>query len=386
MSLTQAQFLTVVDATAPDMVNIWYNDVEPLTVFGVTVPVVDNTGINTIQLLQSAQQLNITINGYNYTFTIVTRAERTATIGGVSVTYYFFDVVDQQIDVLADDISPLYGQVLFVLPGFQGTNFFGSDYDALLNNVEDNRQSTQIMISDRYRVFGGPGSLNPINIDALRTSTADRAQIQDSNYSTTGWINARYDGTRTDSTTYGGVESAITGRPFEGSFYPTTVTNQSILQQISSSLVVYTEYLSNAVTQVPTTTQYVLVRYETVTPSIDITDTQIQIEIKPNEGNQPDLSIGDLIRVVTYAEIMRVNSIQPFGSNLIIGVTRGWNGTQILTIPGDDQPIEKIVGPTKVYQLQGNKVQGIQQGKLLVRDTQQILDIDILGQVVGPSL
>lgn len=381
MALTQAEFLTVVDATAPDSVNIWYSDTTPLTVFGLTVPVVDNTGLSTIELLQSAQQINLTINGYNYTFNILDRAERTVQFAGQNTTYYLFNIQDQIIDSLADDTAILPGQVLFVIPGFQNTNFFGGDYDALINNVENSRQSSNIMTSDRYKITGGPGSLNPLNIDELRNLTAERADVQDSNYSTTGWINGRYEGTSTDSTTFGGIDSAITGKSFEGSFYPSGIPTSSINQQISSSAVIFTEYLSTSQEDLPTTASIEYTRYKTVASSIAASDTQIQVTIS-NFPALLDISIGDIIVIHDSSEYMRVDNIQPFLSNLMLTVTRRWNGSPTGTYNIGNLDIKKIKNLTKIYQLQGNKVQGIQKGQLVIRESQEILPIDRLGQVV----
>jgi hypothetical protein len=376
MALTQAQFLQVVDATYPNSVNIWYNDEEPLTVYGLTIPVLDNTGTNTIQLLQTAQQLNISLNSQNYTFNVISRAERTAQ----DVTYYFFDVVDQTIDGLADDPANLPGQVLYIIPGFQSTNFFGGDYDALINNVEDSRQSTFIMISDRYKVAGGPGSLNPINIEALIAQTADRADVQDSNYSSTGWVNSRYEGTSTDSLTYGGIDSAITGRSFEGSLYPITISTDVINQQISSSQVVYDDYLSTSEDDLPSPPTFRTVSYVTNISSIAAQDTQIPISAT---GFGVGLGIGDIIRINNESEYMRVTKIGPYGSGLILTVVRRYNNTPTGTYNTGPLGITKIVNLSKIYKIIGNQIQVAQQGQLVVRDSQEILMLDALGQVIG---
>lgn len=382
MALTQEEFLTVVDASSAGMVSIWYNNSVPLTVFGLTVPVLDNTGVNTTQLLQTAQQLNITLSGYNYTFNILTRAERTAPSG---TTYYFFTITNQVVDSLADDTSPLLGQILFVIPGFQNTNFFGGDYDALINNVGDSRQSIDIMISDRYKIKGGAGSLNPININELRNLTAEKADVQDSNYTLTGWINGRYQGTSTNSITYGGIDSAITGRSFQGSYYPSGVEIATINQQVSSSATIYTEYLSTSQEDLPTYPTLLKTKYLTVGSIVD-TATQIAIKLNPNAANLSDISIGDILKIDESAygpEYIRVDNIQTSNNVLTLVVTRNWNKSATGQYGTSDVVIRKIQGPAKIYQLVGNKIQGIQKGLLVVKDSQEILVIDKLGQVVA---
>ena len=381
MALTQEEFLTVVDASSAGMVSIWYNNSVPLTVFGLTVPVLDNTGVNTTQLLQTAQQLNITLSGYNYTFNILTRAERTAPSG---TTYYFFTITNQVVDSLADDTSPLLGQILFVIPGFQNTNFFGGDYDALINNVGDSRQSIDIMISDRYKIKGGAGSLNPININELRNLTAEKADVQDSNYTLTGWINGRYQGTSTNSITYGGIDSAITGRSFQGSYYPSGVEIATINQQVSSSATIYTEYLSTSQEDLPTYPTFLGTKYLTVGIITD-TLTQIQIKLNPNAANLSDISIGDILKIQSQIadEYIRVDNITTPNNVRTLVVTRNWNKSPTGQYGSSDVLIEKIQGPAKIYQLVGNKIQGIQKGLLVVKDSQELLAIDKLGQVVA---
>ena len=381
MALTQEEFLTVVDASSAGMVSIWYSDSVPLTVFGLTVPVIDNTGLNTTQLLQTTQQLNITLNGYNYTLDILTKAERTAPNG---TTYYFFTTPHLVIDSLADDISPLIGQVLFVIPGFQNANFSGGDYDVLLNNIGNSRQSSNIMTSDRYKIKGGTGSLNPLNIDELRSLTAERADVQDSNYTLTGWINGRYQGTSTNSVTYGGIDSAITGKSFQGSYYPSGISTTTINQQIDNNTIIYTEYLSTSQDDLPTFPTLIRTRYVTA-GIISNTLTEIPVKLGPGIANLPNIGIGDILKIQEAGlgpEYIRVDNITTTSSTLLLTVTRNWNKSLTSQYPSSDATIEKIQGPTKIYQLQGNKIQGIQRGLLVVKDSREILKIDRLGQVV----
>ncbi len=383
MSLTQSEFLTIVDQTSPDTINIWYSDTEPLTVFGLTIPVLDLTNTNVTELLQAIQGVNMTINGYNYTFQIETRSQRTA----LSITYYFFDVVDQQVNSLADDTPILVNQVIFVIPGLQDINFLGGDYDALINNVDANRTSTDIMVSDRYKVAGGIGSTNPLNIDALRTLTAERASVQDSNYSISGWINSRYDGTQTDRTTYGGVDSALTGKFFEGSLFPLSVDTPSIQRQITSSQVIYDQYLYTGNDDLPTVPELVDTGMIGDQATLSAVATQITVQY---DFQGVGINVGDIIKIqsiTTNTEYMRVTAIQPVGVSFILTVDRGWNNTQRYIDPSfQNQPIYKLgaKGPTKIYKSQGNKVQGVQAGKLVVRDSGEILTLDVLGQVMRP--
>ena len=394
MSLTSTEFLTIVDATQPNSVNIWQNDTDPLYVFGLTIPAVDNNGNDSTQLLLSAQQINITLNGYNYTFVIQSRISKTVSYLGQDVTYYFFEITPVLINSLADDTPIILSQIVVAIPDATNTIFFGGDYDALLNNVQDNRESANIMVADRYKIKGGPGSLNPTNIDDIITLTAQKADIQDSNYSTTGWINGRYEGTPTDSTTYGGLDSALTGKIFEGSYFPTSITTASINTQISSSNILYTEYLSTSQDDLPSQPTTVQTKYITNGAQISNSDTTITIEVFP--GLPPtylDIYIGDIITMgngpsptTNFTEYMRVDNIRPSFFNpqfIILDLTRRWNGSPFGSFSNSVQrAVFKIPNLTKIYQLRGNKIQGISRGRLVIKDSLDILTIDGLAQVV----
>jgi len=69
-----------------------------------------------------------------------------------------------------------------------------NDYNALFGNAEEPQFSTQLMDVDYTSTF-----TTPINFDLIISGTADRAQVQDSNYSSQAWSNIRYDGVRSNS-------------------------------------------------------------------------------------------------------------------------------------------------------------------------------------------
>jgi len=389
MPLTQSEFLTVVDQLFPDIINIWYNDTDPLIVYGITIPVLDNTDTDVTQLLQAIQEINITINGYNYTFEIESRSQRTA----LGITYYFFDIIDQEINTSADDTSLLIDQIIFVIPGLQDINFLGGDYDVLINNVDLNRASTNIMISDRYKILGGIGSVNPLNINAIRNLTAEKAEVQDSNYSITGWINGRYNGTPTDRVTYGGVDAAITGKFFEGALFPLSTPTASLQQQRSSSQITYEQYLNSGDEDIPTVPDLVSTSLVTVN-TIGINDTQIITYYYSPQYT--GIEIGDIINIINPSppyslEYMRVTNKQVTpnlaGGFFTLTVDRGWNNTtKSAHASSPPLPIQKLgtKGPVKIYKSQGNKIQGVEAGKFIVRDSQEILTLDTLGQILAP--
>lgn len=73
-------------------------------------------------------------------------------------------------------------------------NFDYNDYNPLLDNAEIAQYSDVWMDVDYSQ-----NPLTPVNFGLIISGTADRAFVQDSNYSSKAWSNLRYNGSRTNS-------------------------------------------------------------------------------------------------------------------------------------------------------------------------------------------
>jgi hypothetical protein len=73
-------------------------------------------------------------------------------------------------------------------------NFYNSDQNALLNDVSENRKS-----NFHQDIDYNSGQLTPTNFDLLISGSAQRAQVQDSNYTTARHIIPRYEGSKSTS-------------------------------------------------------------------------------------------------------------------------------------------------------------------------------------------
>ena len=76
-------------------------------------------------------------------------------------------------------------------------DFEYNDYNALFGNAEIPQFSSQFMDVDYTSTF-----TSPVNFDLIISGTADRAQVQDSNYSSQAWSNIRYNGVRSNSSDF----------------------------------------------------------------------------------------------------------------------------------------------------------------------------------------
>lgn len=76
-------------------------------------------------------------------------------------------------------------------------NFEYSDYNAVFGNASVPQFST--VYQDVDYATNGP---IPINLNLIISGSARKAQVQDSNYTQTGWSNGRYNGSRNSSTDF----------------------------------------------------------------------------------------------------------------------------------------------------------------------------------------
>jgi hypothetical protein len=120
-------------------------------------------------------------------------------------TYYIVSVFNSNITVSGGDItlrnfnlqfttSPFNGSSSLVIFTPDALNFDYNDYNPLLDNAETPQYSTTWMDVDYSQ-----NPLTPVNFGLIISGTADRAFVQDSNYSSKAWSNLRYNGSRTNS-------------------------------------------------------------------------------------------------------------------------------------------------------------------------------------------
>jgi hypothetical protein len=98
-------------------------------------------------------------------------------------------------NITASNITPSFnGSSSLIMFDPDSINFDYNDYNPLLGNAEIPQYSTTWMDVDYSQ-----NPLTPINFDLIISGTADRAFVQDSNYSSKAWSNLRYNGSRTNS-------------------------------------------------------------------------------------------------------------------------------------------------------------------------------------------
>ena len=120
-------------------------------------------------------------------------------IGGVNFSLFGGSFILLQAYEEINQGTPAYDSpdeaLLNIYPEVE--NFTFSDYNAILGNASIPQFSGVYQDVD-YASNG----LIPINFDLIVSGSAKKAQIQDSNYTQTGWSNGRYNGSKNSSTDF----------------------------------------------------------------------------------------------------------------------------------------------------------------------------------------
>jgi hypothetical protein len=131
----------------------------------------------------------------NYTFTIT----GISTYGGAYVFYVPPTSLVGQFYVDRNNINTTLSWDMDLIwdPQTGQVEANSDSISPILNNVDQIRQSAVFMDVD-YTSFGS-GSLRPVNIQQIIDGEATLAPVQDSNYTSIGFANARYNGTKVSS-------------------------------------------------------------------------------------------------------------------------------------------------------------------------------------------
>lgn len=157
----------------------------PYTVIGITI---SYNSLNSVKLEDTIKQISF------LTFTVGSDRIRVRVLAISKLTGYYYLQVEPTVFTSMPGSTDSSGtpidfnvEVNFI--DYLSGNFNNSDYDVLLGNALTLTTSKGAIQVDR-----NTDSANPSNLFAIITETASPAEIHYSNYTTTGWINARYEG------------------------------------------------------------------------------------------------------------------------------------------------------------------------------------------------
>ena len=103
-------------------------------------------------------------------------------------------------------------------------SFTNSDFEPLISNATQLEPNSFQFVVDRNE-----SQINPTNFEAILNRAAIKANLQDSNYSDSGLINARYDGTKLTSGSVVGDDPGMSFLRFGGSIHNDDADNATIV-------------------------------------------------------------------------------------------------------------------------------------------------------------
>ena len=396
MSATLEEFIAF--ASLPyNIVNVtvWYIGSAPNSqILGVAVPIIDDEGNEHTNILAGVEEivLPLPIVGTQAILTVDTR--QIIRYGTPITSSYLFTVTPYNTDSI---ITQYASGTLIFSPDVNNIDFLSSPYNAVVGTVMNNRTSMYIMSSERNKIGGSntpSGYTGPLNIYSLLNETATPATVQDSNYTSTGWTNGRYEGSKTNEEDYKTLP-AIGGRIFKGAAFATTTLDAKITTQMTQNQVAYRSYFYSGEADTPGFSykdSFFSISGSTTYPS---SSADFFVKLKSNI-NPPDLltfKVGQLIRVGDNAnssengEVMKILRIgkreNASQREYTLGVERLIGGNPVNT-QTNNQFIDTLSQVT-IYDLVKNKLVGVAKGKILIQETGGILVVDNKGTVVSGS-
>lgn len=365
----------------PSTVNIWYTGSAPSVINGLSVPVLSASVDLTPQLTQ-VQQITVPLPTVG-TSAILNITSRTATQSGT--TKYFFFLTDPYNTTQI--ISPSGSGDLIFSPSIDAAEFNASPYNVLGGLVETQRQSTYIMDADEYKVGGEGlpvGYVGPINIYSLLSGSADRARVQDSNYTISGWSNARYKGSVTDIFDYSSTPAAA-GSIFQGSVFPLSAADTYIKSLQSGSAIVYRDLFYIGVGDTPGFAEQPTNFLTSGSTAIQPSGSIVFVNSSGFITFTNPFKVGDYIKV-SNQEVMKITAIgAPIGSvaTLTLQVIRNIRGG-FVNVQNPGMSVE-LLNSSQIYEVENNRLNGVVQGKVLVQGSGEILVLDSNGYVIEVS-
>jgi uncharacterized protein YerC len=280
-----------------------------------------NTDNNINSVLEQVETVSFTFDNVSYVFTVTGRDFIEGT-----VPFFFFQVTS---DTLVPNIfaaaldNPELNVLVTLQPFFNNSIFSTSDFNVLINNGDNLRKNSLRVVADRET-----GTVRPSNFTAILQQSASAAALQDSFYTDTGLINARYEGTTTNAVSFAGVPPSLSAREFEGEIHPIEV-NRDYACGLGNNDRIIENLLHTGIGTTPAfTSQSTGAIVNPDTAQAD--DLIIGYAMFNSDTYESDFEVGDLLMFGSLSEIVRVEEHNPFTRKL--KVVRGYLSTNAGTI------------------------------------------------------
>jgi len=367
-------------------INILYNptstpDTGKITAVSVTTKAFSFNGsqedsrIDISNILEQVEEINFTFSGTTYTLTILDRTLYTG-----DVPFFFFEVEsDKEIpNIFAAALDTAQEIQVNFTPILSGLFFSYTDWNPLYNNGNELRTSKFKFKVDRLEGFA-----RPTNFDAILSTSASLAQIQDSSYSSIGLTNSRYNGAKTTPLDYAGVSPSLTAKEFQGEIHSSD-SNPDIICTIGRSNRVLINLLHTGVNTLPSfTSSSLFIENEGV---VVADDTVFEYVYSAGRTGQisPDINPGDIIVAEDSQELVRVVLHNRFTRTL--QVQRGYLNTSKVQIPINTTFFK--VDRTDIFKIDDfvSSLSAVNNSLIYVKDTNNIVYTDDFGLVYSSSI
>lgn len=328
-------------------------------------------------ILQQVEKITFTISFGNFEDQeIVLVVKNRRKVGGKNDFFYFEVNPVNFVDYWGNN-TVFSSTQIFASPILSNVNFAFDDYNPILNNSIANRPSTKRQVADRINL-----DIHPSNLDTILSQSATPAEIPDSNYTLTGLVNSRYEGTKTDAEKFGGVLPAFTGRTFVGEQFSNVVTNLKISSSLEQDRT-YKDLFHSGEGELPS---FQIISSSFSTDGTTGTLSNIAVSSTSLGSSSGSLNSGDIIFLTSSAgeEFIRIKRID--SKNNILTVERQYlSDRNITSNPSnhDANTIIQVIKPTKIFEFGSGttKIELAENAKILVKESRLILETDKYGNV-----
>mgnify|MGYP006087370597 CR=1 FL=1 len=260
-----------------------------------------------------------------------------------------------------------------------------------LNTVQASSDISQTILVESILV-NNPESEDFLNINIHRDFDEDqhpyapKASVQDSNYTTSGIVNARYKGTKTDSSDYSGIEPAIAAQPFQAAIYDIGDNDLFICSQSLSDRTIE-DFLFIGSSTSPTVSISTLGSIVSSNVLSSASDTVLDVALRDLKLAD-QLKQGDILRVTngSNTELLQViSSVRKSTLGVVeINVVRDYANESA----GNSFPTNAIVSrfiDNRLFKIDGNRLIAITAKKVWVKENRTILKTSQNGYVTELS-
>tara|TARA_R110000868_G_scaffold68161_3_gene201587 strand:+ start:5053 stop:6756 length:1704 start_codon:yes stop_codon:yes gene_type:complete len=259
------------------------------------------------------------------------------------------------------------------------------------NTVQASSDISQTILVESILV-NNPESEDFLNINIHRDFDEDqhpyapKASVQDSNYTTSGIVNARYKGTKTDSSDYSGIEPAIAAQPFQAAIYDIGDNDLFICSQSLSDRTIE-DFLFIGSSTSPTVSISTLGSIVSSNVLSSASDTVLDVALRDLKLAD-QLKQGDILRVTngSNTELLQViSSVRKSTLGVVeINVVRDYANESA----GHSFPTNAIVSrfiDNRLFKIDGNRLIAITAKKVWVKENRTILKTSQNGYVTELS-